>query len=120
MCKINVIRINKILNEDGKQVGIQYVDDVIDLSPVEQSNKLNGFIDFIDELISPDSSIILYRQDVKRLADKISDDYLASRDTFREIKSLLRSRYTVLKLSYNPRTQEFCGLKTAFILHWRD
>lgn len=117
MCKIPVIRIEKIVNENGKQLGIQYLDDIIDLTGVSKHEKLELFIDEVKSRITPESSVILYRQDVKRLADVISDGSIKSGMAFREIKSALRSSYAVLKLKYNPRTQEFCGAKTAFILH---
>ena len=39
------------------------------------------------------------------------------KELFKEIKDHLRSKYTVLKLRYDPRTQQYCGPKTAFIIH---
>jgi hypothetical protein len=117
MCKIPVIRIEQVVSLTEKQIGIQYLDDIIDLTSVAPSEKLSVFIDEVRSRITPETSVILYRQDVKRLADTISNGAIKSGMAFREIKSTLRSLYTVLKLKYNPRTQEFCGAKTAFILH---
>ena len=118
MCKIPVVRIEQILNDTGKQIGIQYLDDKINLC--DAIDKFAAFDLAVSAMITPTSSIILYRQDVKRLADKVATSSLSSTEVFRDIKSALRSKYTVLKLKYNPRSQEFFGQKTAFVLHYND
>ena len=63
------------------------------------------------------SSILLYKEDVKRLADQLSGKSKSSKEIFQEIKQRIREKYHVLKLSFDPRTLQFNGLKTAFIIH---
>lgn len=91
-------------------IGTQYVDDVLEMKDTDF--QIDYFMVKVDESISKFNSIILYRQDVRAFADTLN-----GKEAFKQIKTLLRSKYTVLKLKYNPRSQEFCGLKTAFIIH---
>ena len=93
-------------------VGTQYLDATFYIE--NSDSPVADFLDAVDYAITAKQSVILYRQDVRAFADKIGD-----KQVFRDIKAGLRDRYTVLKLKYNPRTQEFCGEKTAFIIHKR-
>ena len=110
MYSVPVILINPIKGLDLNVVGTAYVDELISVK--KSDDIVESFMTAINPHIDKDSSIILYRQDVRAFADKIG-----GKEAFRQIKAVLRDKYTVLKLKYNPRTQEFCGLKTAFIIH---
>lgn len=112
MHKIPVIKVEQIIEND-KIVGIKYVDDklVFDGAIVD-------FFEALETVVGPNSSAILYREDVKRFTDILEDSEYSSRELYKEIKKRIRSKYSVLKLKFNPRTLEFCGIKTAFIIHY--
>ena len=93
-------------------VGTQYLDATFYIE--NDDYPVADFLHAVDNAITSKQSVILYRQDVRAFADKIGD-----KQVFRDIKAGLRDRYTVLKLRYNPRTQELFGPKTAFIIHKR-
>lgn len=114
MHKIPVIKIDQVVSED-KIVGIQYIDDALTFE-----GRIDAFFDSLDKVVGPQSSAILYREDVRRFTDSIEDSHYSSRELYKEIKKRIRSKYSVLKLKFNPRTLEFCGIKTAFIVHYLD
>lgn len=97
--------------------GIQYLDDNFLLSNEKRSEKINELFDLIAQNVSDYSSILLYKEDVKRLADQLSSKSKSSKEIFHEIKYRIRANYHVLKLTFDPRTLQFNGLKTAFIIH---
>ena len=109
MYKIPVITITNVYDED-KVIGTQYLDDEIEVENVFD------FINTVTELVTDESSIILYRQDIKRFALRIENDFEET-GVFKQIKCNLRQNYTVFKLRHNPRTLEFYGINTAFIIH---
>lgn len=108
---VPMIKIEPICIED-EIGGTQYLDDILVFD--EGENAIDEFVNTVSSNVTKYNSIILYRQDVRAFADKIG-----GKEAFRQIKAALRDRYTVLKLRYNPRTQEYCGVKTAFIIHKR-
>ena len=116
MYKVPMIVINPIYSVDDVIVGTEYLDAKlyveIDGDPVEE------FMDAVHEAVDKKRSIILYRQDVRSFTDRVGG-IVSGKEVFRGIKAELRDKYTVLKLKYNPRTQEFCGVKTAFIIHYK-
>ena len=124
MYKVPYIRICPIFDIEQKNVGIQYKDYSFVFDEV---HAIDNFLDNIDNIIDEKTSIILYRQDVKKFAnllakqeceDKIQNFFNSrGKEIFKEIKDYLRTNYTVLKLRYDPRTQQYCGPKTAFIIH---
>ncbi len=112
MYKVPVIGINPVYDVDNTIFGTEYLDGTLYVS--KSDDYVQSFMSAVNDLVNSDSSIILYRQDVRAFADKIG-----GKEVFKQIKVALRDRYTVLKLRYNPRTQEYCGVKTAFIIHQR-
>ena len=112
MIKVPMICVNPVYDNDENIIGTEYMDSVIGVEEGEEA--VDDWLDVIQYTINEKKSIILYRQDVRVFADKVG-----GKQVFRDIKAGLRDRYTVLKLKYNPRTQEFCGEKTAFIIHKR-
>ena len=111
---VPVIVVEPIENSVNEISGTAYYDDELIFD-----GGIDEFISEIRNVINNRTSMILYRQDVRVFADSIQDCENTSKSTFKLIKERLRSEFTVLKLKYNPRTQEFSGLKTAFILHKR-
>lgn len=112
MIKVPMICVNPVYSVEDKIVGTEYLDAQIYVE--ECDDPIEYWLTEVTSIINKRKSIILYRQDVRAFADKVG-----GKDAFREIKIKLRERYLVLKLKYNPRTQEFCGMKTAFIIHKR-
>ena len=102
---------------DNTTSGIQYVDNTFILSSEKRSDKINDLFGMISTHVSDTSSIMLYKEDVKRLADQLSGKSKSSKEIFQEIKQRIRADYHVLKLTFDPRTLQFNGLKTAFIIH---
>ena len=96
-----------------------YRDTVLTVSGSKRNDKLDSLFYQLGILISDTSSVILYKEDVKRLADQLSGKSISSKDIFQLIKHRIRAHYTVLKLSFDPRSLQFNGLKTAFIIHKR-
>ncbi len=113
MYKVPMIAIKPIYASDDNIVGTEYLDAKL-LVDDDDGDPVENFMESASQVIDKKRSIILYRQDVRAFADKVG-----GKEAFREIKAALRDKYTVLKLKYNPRTQEFCGLKTAFIIHYK-
>lgn len=105
------------LSEDGESSGIKYQDSVFPLLGEKRSEKINNLFELISENVTDQSSILLYKEDVKRLADQLSGKSKSSKDIFQEIKQRIRAEYHVLKLTLDPRTLQFNGIKTAFIIH---
>lgn len=112
MYKVPMIAIKPIYSAENAIVGTEYLDAKLYVG--KENNLVDDFMRAVSEAVDKRRSIILYRQDVRAFAD-----YAGGKEAFREIKARLRGSYTVLKLKYNPRTQEFCGVKTAFIIHHR-
>ena len=107
---IPLIVVSNVYGENDNVIGTKYIDDTISVASV------NEFLDKIDDYIRDNQSIILYRQDIKNFANKI-EDYHEVSNIFKYIKCKLRLNYTVFKLRHNPRTLEFYGINTAFIIH---
>lgn len=105
--RVPFIQVEPVYDNEQTIVGTMYADDAFLCV-----DTVDDFVEAIDHYIDDYRSIILYRQDVREFADII-----CGKEAFKQIKTILRSKYTVLKLKYNPRTQEFCGSKTAFIIH---
>lgn len=99
--------------------GIRYIDTKLTLTGEKRSEKVNMLFDKISELVTEHSSLLLYKEDVKRLADQLETKSCSSKDIFLEIRRRIRAEYDVLKLTFNPRTLEFNGVKTCFIIHKR-
>ena len=99
--------------------GIQYIDKYIELDGEKRADKINQLFKTIDSAITEKSSILLYRQDIKRASDQLSGKSISSKEIFNLIKSRIRANYEVLKLTFDPRTLQFNGYKTAFIIHKR-
>ena len=94
-----------------------YTDDVLSIKGAKRADKLDDLFEQLDSLVTDSSSIMLYKQDVRDLAVQLSGKSHSSKDMFHLIKQHIRSRYFVLKLTLDPRTLQFHGLKTAFIIH---
>lgn len=109
MYKIPAIIISNVYDE-GKVIGTQYIDSII------HADNYESFVDAVDDLITDTQSIILYRQDIKRFGLRVERD-TEETSVFKQIKCYLRQNYTVFKLRHNPRTLEFYGVNTAFIIH---
>lgn len=105
--KLKYIKVEPI-KKDDVIIGTSYIDQVMDIG---NENPLFDLFHQVCENVGEYSSIMLYRRDVRDLADKINVD------AFKEIKRHLRSNYSVLKLRYNPRTNVYNGEKTVFIVH---
>lgn len=118
MYQIPMIKVSPILNDSGRRVGMQYIDDVLIVSDSE--DPVYGFVNAVRAHIETYGSIILYRQDVKSYSDKFSSRSNKCKNIFNMIKSDLRSDYVVFKLRHNPRTFEWNGFRTAFIVHKMD
>lgn len=101
----------------GKSSGIQYNDNDFLLKGEKRSEKVNELFALIENHVNDTSSILLYKEDVKRLADQLSSKSKSSKEIFDDIKKRLRANYHVLKLSFDPRTLQFNGIRTAFIIH---
>lgn len=101
----------------GKSSGIQYTDNQFILEADKRSEKINELFAQLENHVSDNSSVLLYKEDVKRLADQLSGKSKSSKEIFDAIKQRLRANYHVLKLSFDPRTLQFNGVKTAFIVH---
>ena len=112
MHKVHMVTVCPAYDENGQIAGMKYMDSKLRVEDSE--NLVDEFMKSVGDVVNANRSIILYRQDVRSFADKVGVE-----EAFKNIKSRLRSNYTVLKLKYNPRTQEFCGMKTAFIIHKR-
>lgn len=112
-----VVLVSPINLHQGKNSGIQYTDNEFVLSGEKRSDKINSLFEHIDQYVSETGSILLYKEDVKRLADQLSGRSHPSKVIFQEIKQRIRSKYTVLKLPLDPRTLQFNGIKTVFIIH---
>lgn len=110
MYKVPMIVISPIYDENRNEIGKQYLDSVVAV------DNLNDFYCAIRNTVKSYQSIILYRQDVKRFAYQIEEDNEMS-GVFKHIKCHLRSKFTVFKLRHDPRTLEFYGTNTAFIIH---
>lgn len=108
--RIPTIVISPIYDEGGNEIGKQYIDGIID------ANDTYDFKSKVKQLVTDKQSIILYRQDVKQFAKRIECD-MNTCNVFKSIKNTLRSEFTVFKLRHNPRTLEFYGKDTAFIIH---
>lgn len=102
---------------NGKTSGIQYQDSIFPLLGDKRSEKIDNMFELISENVNDNSSILLYKEDVKRLADQLSGKSKSSKEIFDAIKQRLRANYHVLKLTFDPRTLQFNGVKTAFIVH---
>ena len=113
MYKVPVITVEPVRDLDSSIIGTAYLDNWLEFTDV--MNPIDGFMSTVESLIGKYQSIILYRQDVKRFADSINPD--SSKSVFKEIKCRLRADYTVLKLRHNPRTLQYNGLESAFIVH---
>lgn len=105
------------LSEEGNSAGIKYQDSIFPLLGEKRSEKIDNMFVLINENVTDKSSILLYKEDVKRLADQLSGKSKSSKEIFQEIKQRIRADYHVLKLTFDPRTLQFNGLKTAFIIH---
>lgn len=105
------------LSENGTSSGIKYQDSFFPLLGEKRSEKINNLFELIFENVTDTSSILLYKEDVKRLSDQLSGKSKSSKDIFQEIKQRIRADYQVLKLTLDPRTLQFNGIKTAFIIH---
>lgn len=105
------------LSENGTSSGIKYQDSFFPLLGEKRSEKINNLFELISNNVSDTSSILLYKEDVKRLSDQLSGKSKSSKEIFNTIKQHIRGNYTVLKLSFDPRTLQFNGYKTAFIIH---
>lgn len=105
------------LSENGTSSGIKYQDSFFPLLGEKRSEKINNLFELISENVTDTSSILLYKEDVKRLSDQLSGKSKSSKDIFQEIKQRIRADYQVLKLTLDPRTLQFNGIKTAFIIH---
>lgn len=110
MYKVPMIVISPIYDENRTEIGKQYLDRTI------RVNDLSEFYSAIRDTVKSYQSIILYRQDVNRFAYQLETDNDLY-GIFKKIKCHLRSKYTVFKLRHNPRTLEFYGINTAFIIH---
>jgi hypothetical protein len=108
--KIPMIVISPVYDENRVEIGKQYLDRTVQVSD------LNDFYTAIRDTVKSYQSIILYRQDVKRFAYQIEVDNDVA-GVFKHIKSHLRTQYIVFKLRHDPRTLEFYGTNTAFIIH---
>lgn len=115
--KLPVVLVTPINLSNGKSSGIQYIDDSLLLEGNDRFEKIDFLFDSFNRIVGENSSILLYKEDVKRLADQLSDETTSSKEIFREIKHRIRANYRVLKLSLDPRTLQFNGTKTAFIIH---
>lgn len=105
------------LSENGESLGIKYQDSFLPLVGEKRSEKINNLFELINDNVTDTSSILLYKEDVKRLADQLSSKSKSSKYIFQEIKQRIRAEYHVLKLTFDPRTLQFNGLKTAFMIH---
>jgi len=105
------------LLEDGVSSGIKYSDSFFPLLGEKRSEKIDNLFELISEQVTDKSSILLYKEDVKRLADQLSGKSKSSKEIFQEIKQRIRANYHVLKLTFDPRTLQFNGVKIAFIVH---
>jgi len=99
------------------EVSMFYQDSSISITGSKRTEKIDMLFDELDKLITENSSVLLYKEDVKRLADQLSGKSVTSKEVFQMIKQRIRSKYEVLKLNFDPRTLQFNGLKTAFIIH---
>ena len=108
--KVPMIVVTSIYNADNVEIGKQYLDSELTVT------SLSDFFDQIHAHVLPTTSVILYRQDVKQFAKRLEiDNDMAN--VFKCIKYKLRAEYQVFKLRHNPRTLEFYGINTAFIIH---
>ena len=105
------------LSDNGTSAGIKYQDSFFPLLGEKRSEKIDNLFQLISDNVTETSSILLYKEDVKRLADNLSGKSRSSKDIFQEIKQRIRADYHVLKLTLDPRTLQFNGVKTAFIIH---
>lgn len=112
-----VVLVTPINLHKGKSSGIQYNDNEFLLNAEKRSEKINQLFEQINSQVTDSSSILLYKEDVKRLADQLSSKSKSSKEIFDEIKQRIRANYHVLKLTLDPRTLQFNGVKTAFIIH---
>jgi hypothetical protein len=116
LLKLPVVNVVPTLNDDNI-TGIVYSDDEYHIEGPKRCDKIDHLFSQISESVSDKSSILLYKEDVKRFADQLASKSHPSKEIFREIKARIRAEYTVLKLSFDPRTLQFNGIKTAFIIH---
>jgi hypothetical protein len=112
-----VVFVTPINLHKGKSSGIQYTDNEFFLEGEKRSEKINELFALIENHVNDNASILLYKEDVKRLADQLSAKSKTSKEIFDTIKQRLRANYHVLKLAFDPRTLQFNGIKTAFIVH---
>jgi hypothetical protein len=117
IASLPVVLVTPINLNKGKTAGIQYTDNEFRLESDKRSEKINELFAQLDANVNDNSSILLYKEDVKRLADQLSGRSKSSKEIFDSIKQRLRANYHVLKLTFDPRTLQFNGVKTAFIVH---
>jgi hypothetical protein len=97
--------------------GMHFIDTSITLDGEKRADKKAQFYAYVESVVTDESSILLYKEDVKRMADQLSGKSCSSKDIFSEIKQHIRGNFTVLKLSFDPRSLQFNGYKTPFIIH---
>jgi hypothetical protein len=117
LASLPVVFVTPLNLNKGKSSGIQYSDNEFILEADKRSEKINELFAQLENHINDNSSVLLYKEDVKRLADQLSGKSKTSKEIFDTIKQRLRANYHVLKLAFDPRTLQFNGIKTAFIVH---
>ena len=117
MCNIKLITITDVTSSTGKVIGRQYIDSEIKFDRPESLNDaIECFFNELNKHVSDKSAVILYRSQVKRLADSLSDLDVSSKDIFTLLRKKLREKYQLERTRFNPRTMEFQGLEKAFIV----
>ena len=69
MYKVPYVKICPMYDIEQKNIGIQYKDYSF---LIEEKNAIDEFLNVIDKVVDDKSSIILYRQDVKKFASLLA------------------------------------------------
>ena len=118
MCKIKYVTVSQIFNEDGKQIGMKYIDSCMKITNFETIDQaFDIFSNEINKVVTDTQSIILCRDDAKQFAKSVSKITKENVTVFKNLKDFLYNNYEVKRIILNPRTLEYYPMNKAFIIN---